>query len=321
MNLPQVTDDLMPDDLVDVTLVCAGDVAALAALQLARHFGLPCAEAETILAVGRGLVASHVPLKRAKAAVSLMATLGVRLAIVEFGEGPGLEVFDLSMRLTDPGVASSVLQKLRALGFASGDVASKFHGPGGYELCNLTRDRADGLLREMRAFPGVELVCSPQTEARYDVFAGPRGNRRSMALILRHLADIGCHACDPWPALAVGLDRRMLAHLDARFPDHGLICVNHKFQRYDLTLTGLGSVSVQDFADFLTTRGHAPYIALEVVTGRRGLRLESGLTRATALQFLSDYALIGLQVRADFVHSTEKTVKMSPVKSGFMPIL
>lgn len=320
MNLSQVPYDLAADDLVKVTLVSSGSLAAIAAPQLARHFDLSQTRATALLADGRGVVASRVARQRAKAALQLMATLGVHLKILNLEEAPAPELFDVSVRLAGPTAVSAVAKKLRDLGYVDGAGLSDFHGPRGLEICNLTGDRVEELARVIGTCPGVDVLSSDQTGARYDIFVGASMNRPGMAQILKHLADIGCHADTTLPALAAGLDRPMLANFNARFPDHGLICVNQKFQLYDLTLTGLGEVSIRDFTDFLTTRGHAPSIAFDALASQRRLRIDTALSRATACQFLSDYAMIGLQVRADFVHLPEKTIKMSLVKPGFMPI-
>jgi hypothetical protein len=137
---------------------------------------------------------------------------------------------------------------------------------------------------------------------------------------IKHLTDMGCHASDPWPALAVGLDRQMLAHFETRFADHGLVCVNQAFQRYDVILTGLGDVSIRDFVDFLTVRGHTPSVAFDGLMQDQGLAIDTALSRKSAEQFVADYTMIGLQVRADFVRTQEKVIKMSQVKPGFVKI-
>ena len=101
---------------------------------------------------------------------------------------------------------------------------------------------------------------------------------------------------------------------------HGLVCVNQAFQRYNVILTGLGDVSIRDFVDFLTVRGHTPSVAFDGFMHDQGLTIEYALSRKAAEQFVADYAVIGLQVRAEFVRSQEKVIKISQVKPGFIKV-
>jgi hypothetical protein len=137
---------------------------------------------------------------------------------------------------------------------------------------------------------------------------------------MTYLTAMGCRAPQPWPAVAVGLDRHMLAHFESRFANHGLVCVNQAFQRYDLVLTGIGDVSIRDFIDFLTVRGHTPSVAFDAVMNDKGLKIEHALSRKAAERFVADYTMIGLQVRAEFVHRQEKVIKMMQVKPGFIKV-
>jgi hypothetical protein len=52
----------------------------------------------------------------------------------------------------------------------------------------------------------------------------------------------------------------------------------------------------------------------------QGLAIDTALSRKSAEQFVADYTMIGLQVRADFVRTQEKVIKMSQVKPGFIKI-
>lgn len=305
---------------VDVVLLSAGPVSAMASAQLARHFDLPFALAEAVLSKGSGPVAAQMPRDCAKAAMGIMATLGVRLAAVPVGHDAEPELFDLCLHLTDLRAAVAVEQKLRDLGVWVSDEKPDFYGPGGLQISGVCQGLAEATVLALGRTCGVDVISCAQSDAVYDLFVVSDHEQFSLKPMIKHLSDMGCHAADPWPALAVGLDRQMLAHFEARFPDHGLACVNQAFQRYDLILTGLGDISIKDFVDFLTVRGHTPSVAFDGVLQDHGLTIEFALSRKAAEQFLADYEMIGLQVRADFVRAQEKVIKISQVKPGFIKI-
>ncbi len=308
-------------DRVDVVLLSSGPLAALASQELARKFDLPLVKAEVLLSQGSGPVAAQMPQVGAKAAVMLMATLGVRLAMVSDGKDAPPDLFDLCLHLSDLRAAAGVEQNLRDLGVWDAPSRPDFYGSGGLQITGLCHEQAQATVLALGRTAGVDVVSCAQNDALYDLFLTPDQKRSELRPMLKHLSDMGCYASEPWPALAVGLDRQMLAHFETKFPNHGLVCVNQAFQRYDVILTGLGDVSIRDFVDFLVVRGHTPSVAFDGLTTDQGLTIESALTRRSAEQFVSDYTMIGLQVRAAFVRAQEKVVKMSQVKPGFIKII
>ena len=307
-------------DYSDIVLLSAGPLSALASPQLARHFDLPLASAEAVLSKGSGLVATQVQRERAKAAIGLMATLGVRLAAVPIGEDAAIDLCDLSLHLTDVRAAGFVEQKLRELGLWTSPDTPDFYGPGGLQIPDLNHELAQAAVLAFAGNYGVDVISRAQIDALYDLFLASGQKRCDHKLQINHLADMGYHAANPWPALAVGLDRQMLAHFETRFPNHGLVSVNQAFQRYNIILNGLGEVSIRDFVDFLMVRGHTPSVAFDGLMHDQGLTIEYALSRKAAEQFVADYAVIGLQVRAEFVPSQEKVIKISQVKPGFIKI-
>jgi len=305
-------------DRVDVVLLSAGPLSAMAGQQLARHFDLPLTLAEAVLTKGSGPVATQMPRDGARAAIGIMSTLGVRLAMVAIGQDTRPELFDLCLHLTDLRAARLVEEKLRGLGVWLSPDRPDFYGPAGLQITDLSAYLVDATVVAFARTPGVDVTVCAQSDALYELFLAPGQNRSDMKPRIKHLADMGCHAAEPWPAVAVGLDRQMIAHFETRFADHGLVCVNQAFQRYDLILTGLGDVSIRDFVDFLTVRGHTPSVAFDGLMHDQGLTIETALSRKLAEQFVSDYTMIGLQVRAEFVLTQEKAIKMSHVKPGFI---
>lgn len=305
---------------VDVVLLSPGPLCGTASSQLARHFNLPHAMAAAVLSKGSGPVATQMPHGCAKAAIGIMATLGVRLAMVPVGAQAAPDLFDLCVHLTDLRAAACVEQKLRDLGIWTAVERPDFFGPGGLQMTGLCEGLTQAAVLALGRTSGVDLAFCAQSDALYDFFLGADQRRSDLAPQIKHLADMGCHTVDPWPAVAVGLDRKMIAHFETRFADHGLVCVNQAFQRYDVILTGLGDVSIRDFVDFLTVRGHTPSIAFNGLSCEQGLTIESALSRKAAEQFVADYTMIGLHVQAHFVRAQEKVIKMSPVKPGFIKI-
>ncbi len=292
----------------------------MASPQLARYFDLPLAMAEALLAKGSGPIATQMPHSRARAAVGILASFGVRLAIVPIGDTALPDLYDLCLHLTDRRAAPFVDQKLRDLGLWVCADRPDFYGPGGVQITNLDKALAEQAVSALECAAGVDVMACAQNDALYDLFLASGQTRSELAPQMAYLTAMGCRAPHPWPAVAVGLDRPMLAHFESRFANHGLVCVNQAFQRYDLIMTGLGDVSIRDFVDFLTVRGHTPSVAFDEVTHAQGLTIEYALNRKAAEQFVADYTMIGLQVRAEFVLRQEKVIKMSQVKPGFIKV-
>ena len=250
----------------------------------------------------------------------MSATLGHRFTAVPFGHTTEPEKFDLCLHLTDLRAAAGVEEKLRALGLWASSDRPDFYGPGGLQISDVSQGLAQTTALALEYTSGVELILSAHSDALYDVFAMSDHKPFALKPMIKHLSDMGCHAADPWPALAVGLNRKMLVNFETHFPDHGLVCVNQAFQRYDLVLTGLGDISIRDFTDFLCMRGHSPFVAFDGLKQGRGFSIEFALSRKAAEQFMADYTLMGLHLRADFVHAQEKVIKTLQVKPGFSKI-
>lgn len=291
MTLPQLA-----EDAVQVTLLAPCRHANLAAGPLAQHFGLSFAAAEALLTLGRGVVASRIKSVDARAAMALLTAMGVQLAIRPVNALPEPEHFDLSLRAPEDAV-SALTVALARLGI---EVVG-FVGPAGRVLTGLSQTKAAAMAVTLRAIPGVQATLSAQSSASYDLFAPVAGQCPDLAPLRRHLAHLGCADRGPAAVLASELDRRMLSHILARFPKIGLLGVNQAFQRFDLTLTGQGRLTTPEFQDFLATRAtFGGWVRLDLVAGR-GIRIETGLSRAAALQFLADYATIGIPARADLI--------------------
>lgn len=298
MTMPQLA-----EETVQVALLSCGAHSGLAAMPLSLHFGLPLAEAEALLVKGHGVIAARMPKDRACAAIPLLAALGLRLAVLPPDAAQAEALYDLSLRLTEGVDAVAVQPDLQRLGLVPDATAPDFNGPAGFAICGLPRAKAEHVILALRSLPGVHATLCPQDGAKFDLFAPKVAMRAEMAHVLKYLSDLGCSVRDHWPAFAVGLDRHVLGLVLSRFAPLGLFGVNQAFQRYHLTLTGRGQVSTEDIRNFLATRGLSTSEATRALSGGQGLRIETALPRAAARQFLSDYAQIGLQVRADLARA------------------
>lgn len=283
---------------VQVTLLAATGQPGLAVAPLAQHFELSQSAAAQILAAGQGLVRAAMAPERAQAALPLLAALGVKLAVHPALAAVPVDLVDLSLRLREPGAFAPARQALCRLGWSPDLSPGDFMGPAGLEWLDLPAPQAEGIVAALRAVPGLGVVACRQASAIYDLFAPAGGLQEDGAALLRHLDLLSCGPARHWPALAVGLERKTLAHVLARFAQTGAFGVNQAFQRYDLMLMGGGKISQKDLLDFLATRGRTPQEVLAGLSQNRGLRLEAGLTRPVARQFLADYRQIGLQIRA-----------------------
>ena len=291
MNLPQLA-----DDAVQLTLLAPCRHANLVAGPLAQHFGLSLAAAEALLTFGRGVIAPRIRAQDARLAMDLLKALGVHVAIGPVGALPEAEKFDLSLRAAEHAVGE-LTSALAGFGID----ATNFGGPEGHVLTGLAQSKAEEMAASLRTIPDVQTISSAQSSAQFDLFAPVTSKCPDLSFVRRHLVHLGCGDTGPSAALATGLDRRMLSHILNRFPGLGLFGVNQAFQRFDLTLTGPGLLTPREFQDFLATRAQCGgWQRLETAAGR-GIRIETGLPRAAALQFLADYATIGIPARADLI--------------------
>ena len=294
MTYPQLA-----DDAVQVALLAPCRHANLAAGAVAQHFGLTLAAAEALLTFGRGVLAPHVSTAQARSAMAVLRALGVQVAIRPVGAMAETEYFDLSLRACDDS-AGDLTAALARFGFPD---VQEYGGPSGHVISGLSQNRAEVLAASLRAIPGVQATVSGQSTAPYDLFTGGVGQSHDLAPLRRHLAHLGCGDAGPGAALASGLDGRMLSHILSRFPQLGLLGINQAFQRFHLTLVGQGRLTAQEFQDFLATRAKfGVNLRLDIAAGR-GVRIETGLSRAATLQFLADYATIGIPARADLIRA------------------
>ena len=298
MNAPQLA-----DDTVQVTLLAASGPSALAAQTLSRHFGLSVQRAESVLSQGRGVIAANMAHAAARAALPLLAALGLQVAIQATGTEPEAERHDLSIRLTHGFQAARLIRTLHRLMGPGNLTAHWFDGPSGMVLEGLTSAKVDWISAAVRPISGALVAVSAQRTALYDLFGTLETSKNDLIRLRRHLTHLGCRAGRFGDALASGLDRRARDHVLTRFGQAGLFGINQDFERFDLLVSGNGSLSAREFADFLITRtGCAPGVVRKI-SPSAPLRIESCLTRAATRQFLGDYAAIGIPAFARLIRT------------------
>ena len=296
MNAPQLA-----EDAVQVTLLAVSGPAALAAQTLSQHFGLSLKRAESVLSQGHGMIASNIANAAARAALPLLAALGLQVAILPAGAEPEVERHDLSIRLTNSFHAARLTRILHRLVGPGNMTPHWFDGPSGMVLEGLTQAKVNWIISALRPMSGVQLAVSMQRVARYDLFCTIETDTTDLIQLRRHLGLLGCPTRGLGDALASGLDRRALDHVMARFGHSGVFGVNQDFERFDLLVSGRGSLSDQEFADFLITRTGCTPDMVRKITAAAPMRIESCLSRTAARQFLGDYAAIGIPAFARLI--------------------
>lgn len=294
--MPTVTAITNP---VRLRLLCPPTSAALAAPLLSRHLSITVAEAMHRLARGPGPLAERLSRPHAERLAALLQTLGMRVEIESQHANATPRQIDLSLQ---PSHGSDLRRLARGLALtlnlSEQRVLHDLRQPGGVILRAPDAGLVDRLRRAMRRLTGLQIATSARESAILDLF--PRTPTQSRAL-MRHLNLLGLTACPFNGALASGLDAKMVDHLTLRFGDQ-VVGLERAFQRLDLYLTGPGTMPPMDLADFLATRRHGTG-QIETLSPTVPLRIETGLSYAAALQFQTDYEMIGLHTVANLTRS------------------
>jgi len=279
---------------VRLRLVCTPKIPALAAPIVAQHLSIPLQDALHRLARGPGPLADGLSAQPAARLANLLQTLGLRV-VVEHQTTAAHREIDIALQaMPDSDLAELVRRLATELGRTPGQTLAELNRPGGVILRAPDVAQIDRLRRLMRRVKGLRIATSTPETAVFDLF--PSTATQSRAL-MRHLALLGLTACPFNGALASGLDSRTVLHLTKRFGDQ-VFGLERAFQRLDLYLTGTGTMSPIDLADFLATR-HQGAGQIEALSPTVPLRVETGLSHAAARQFQTDYEMIGLHTVAN----------------------
>ena len=290
-----MTQTRIADDDVQIALLAMNGHAGLAADMLVERFGLSEDYAQSVLDQGYGLLVARMGRARAKAALPLLSTLGLHVALQPCEALPPEEYCDVSVRISEARHARKAIATIERLAGISEVTLPDFGGPAGLVIPRLPLTRADWLAHALKRLPGVSACLSEVEAARFDLFAEAELTESEAVAVRRQLRLMDCTLGGFSDALGCGLERRVLQRILGRFPGLGLFGVNQAFQRHELLIIGRGRLSQQEFADFLMTRPIAQQVPAHQLFRALPLKVEANLTRAAAAQFLSDYSAIGMQ--------------------------
>ncbi|MBZ4689628.1 MAG: hypothetical protein JG765_879 [Cereibacter sp.] len=294
-----MTATVSTENKLRITLVSASSPAGLAAGLLSSHLPLTRAEAALRLSRQPSVLAEAAPACVARRLQALMAALGLRVRLDDPATRGTADRVDLWFQANDEAAPAAVARLADHLGLAGTEVAQALHSPAGLVVAT-TAPRAADLRRALRRERSLRSAVSDPAVAIYDLFLLP-GLKPTEGLV-RLLGRLGSAECSFSGAIAGALDARSAALVQARHG--GLVqAINRDFQRFDLYLTGRSGVTAQELADFFATRCPEPRERLMTLEALGPLRIESGLTRSAASQFISDYAAFGIQtcVRRSFI--------------------
>ena len=294
---------------VQLSLLATTGHPGLAAELLTERFGLSLDYAESVLDRGYGLLVARLAKAQARAALPLLAILGLRVAIQPCESLPPDEFGDVSIRFVEPKNATKLILALARLLGLTGLTAGSFCGPEGHVLAGLSPAKAEWLGHALRKISGVSVVLSEHQSARFDIFSGAELTEQECMAIRRHLRLLDCSIGGFSGAIGSGMDRRAVERVLARFPDLGLFGVNQAFQRHELLIIGKGTLTQQEFIDFLVTRPVAGKVPARQLLNALPLRVEAFLTRSAAKQFLADYSAIGMQAITRLVRRSDANVE------------
>lgn len=298
------------DRFLRLSLVSPCSCISLAAPTLSLHLGITRNEAIARLSIASGTLSDRLEVVRAKRLASLLALLGVAVRLdtsrpEEPLRGPLNLLFDLSIQPVETcsiaQLAEAILRVLPS-GLWGGAAPNSLllqhslSGPSGLILEDKTSAQINQMRRRLGKIKGLRLSASNKATAIYDIFQDPRFPGSFSPDMASALRCLGLAPCSLTGAVAARVDVNTRDHVLKRFSSRGLFSFNHDFQKFDLFLIGVQNLSPRELADFLVIRSDLPRALLEQLP--RPLKIESGLTRASALAFQSDYAALGLETRA-----------------------
>ena len=295
----------LAQDDVQMSLLATTGPAGLAVEFLTERFGLSADYAMSVLDQGYGVLIARLGRAEAKAAMPLLATLGLRVVVQPCEALPPDEFCDVSIRISDAKAAAKLMVTLERLLGLTGLTAGAFGGAEGHVIRGLSPARAEWLCHALRKQSAVVTAVSEHQTARHDLFAEAELTEQESTAVRRHLRLLGASVGDFGDAIGVGLDRRVLDRMLQKFPDLGLFGANQAFQRHELLIIGKGTLTQAEFVDFLMTRPIAGAIPARQLLRSLPLRVENFLTRNAVRQFLSDYTAIGMQAVTRLIRCTE----------------
>ena len=292
---PNFTRETRQTQLIHVLLRSAGDLPDVAAGLLVEKFGMTPAEEENLLSSGHGVFTATMTCDAALAAIVLLSTLGLVLTLGDVEADSSADLFDVSVRLTDPDSIIDVRRVLNWLGWAKEVTIGDFFGPAGLEICGLSQANAHRYAKALKTIDGVTVDLSNQTSALFDIPTPAGLPEYHMAEIRRFIWRMG-RSKGRNLMIATRLDRDQMAALMARFPMSGLTYVNRAFSRFNFITIGPGDLSVEGYMKFVDRHGAAAGNAL---LKRQPQRLVTNLRLGAAQLLREEWIALGLEFRTE----------------------
>jgi hypothetical protein len=275
----------------DIHVISASPAASLAATSIAGILGIEPRLAADRLASLPALLAEKVTASVARRLSALLSALGMRIRLdptLSCPDSAGLaRRRDLAIQAMSTADRLAIVARLGPItDRTEAEILSELSGPEGFVLRDLGDEAIVRIQRLLRRQAGLRLLASDPRTAVYDGYPG------AAQVPLRELARLGLGRCSFSGAVASGVNRATMSHLERRIPGR-LHFLNRDFVRFDLFLTGAQKVEHRELAGFLETRGQ---VMPESPDHHRCI--DSDLPYAIAEQFIADYAAIGLDVFA-----------------------
>jgi hypothetical protein len=279
---------------------------------IAAATGTPAAEVAAALLRGPGPLCAGVPAGQLSARLSFLRALGLRVAAVAGGaaaEAATETRFDLAILPCDATAPRDIVALSALLSRLPGEVAADIARPGGLLLAGLAWDQVSRWRRRLDGLRGLRIALSDPAQATWDLLPwGRPAQPAAAAALLRHARLLGLGPCAMTGAAAAGLDLALRDHILRRFPGAGVIAVNRDFQRFDLVFVATPGLVLADFLDFLAPRSPLGRGEMLARATAGTLCIERGLSRADALCFQADYAVIGIETRARLIQDRRALV-------------
>jgi hypothetical protein len=274
-----------------IHVTAAAPAAPLAILSIASILGIEPQQAADRLASLPTVLAEGVAPPVARRLSALLTALGMRVRLdptLSPIPQPTAMLSDIAVQAKVQPTAEQTRRLAAAVLLPEDEVLNRLRCPGGLLLRDRTAAEIEALRHALRRERSLRVIVSAQPTAVCDAFRRA-GAPRPLAEIVR----LGLGPCRLTGAIASGMNRATAACLLRRTGD-SLMVLDRAFQRFDLYLVAAHGMEDQELERFLASR---PTKGVALAAG--GIRwLDRDLSRKTGLQFIADYAAIGLEVRA-----------------------
>ncbi len=275
-----------------IHVTAAAPAAPLAILSIASILGIEPQQAADRLASLPTVLADSVAPPVARRLSALLTALGMQVRLdptLSPMQQPTAVLSDVAVQAKARPTAEQASRLAAAVMLPEDEVLARLRCVEGLVLRDRAASQIEALRRALRRERGLRVIVSPQTTDICDAFRRD-GAPRPVTEIVR----LGLGPCRLTGAIASGMNRATAACL-LRRTGETLLVLDRAFQRFDLYLVAAHGMDEHDLERFLASR---PTTGVDrAIGGNR--RLDGDLSRKAALQFIADYAAIGLDVRAN----------------------